>query len=174
MIDLKNSTIIRVEKSGFRENIYIIKCSQCENEIRVSKYLRHSGKCTVCSQRKPPFTTVYNKLKYQSERRCLEMKLSYVDYVNLINEGICHYCGDKLIINPHRNKQGLGFTGYQLDRVDNNKGYINGNCVPCCFSCNNIKSNKFTYEEFIIIAEAIKKVKQKRKQYEFQRLSAIS
>lgn len=29
-----------------------------------------------------------------------------------------------------------------IDRVDNNKGYVEGNCVSCCFYCNSYKSDR--------------------------------
>ena len=37
-----------------------------------------------------------------------------------------HYCGDEI--------QGVG-----IDRVDNTKGYVVDNCVPCCETCNEMK-----------------------------------
>jgi hypothetical protein len=48
-----------------------------------------------------------------------------------------------------------------LDKVENNKGYINTNIVPCCQECNRLKSDKYTCEETLIIVECIKKLKRK-------------
>jgi 5-methylcytosine-specific restriction endonuclease McrA len=45
----------------------------------------------------------------------------------------CHYCGKK------------GPNG--IDRVDNNKGYLKENCVPCCKHCNYAKGN-LSMEDF--------------------------
>jgi hypothetical protein len=28
-----------------------------------------------------------------------------------------------------------------IDRVDNEKGYLVENCVPCCFTCNSLKKS---------------------------------
>lgn len=53
----------------------------------------------------------------------------------------CYYCGDMTDING-------------IDRVDNNKGYISGNCVPCCKTCNFMKG-KLSYDKFI---EKIKQI----------------
>lgn len=36
-----------------------------------------------------------------------------------------------------------------IDRANNARGYTHGNCVPCCFRHNVIKSNIYTYEEFL-------------------------
>jgi hypothetical protein len=35
-----------------------------------------------------------------------------------------------------------------IDRVDNDKGYISDNCVPCCWKCNNMK-NTMKQKDFI-------------------------
>jgi len=42
----------------------------------------------------------------------------------------CYVCGK----NGQTNELGL-------DRLDNNKGYINGNIAPCCWECNKAKGN---------------------------------
>lgn len=52
----------------------------------------------------------------------------------------CFYCGIESNI--------LGFKECcGIDRVDNTKGYIEGNCVSCCFHCN-ICKNERTIDEF--------------------------
>lgn len=51
----------------------------------------------------------------------------------------------------------------EIDRKDNNKGYIFDNCALACAICNNAKSNKFNEEEFIEIGKNIKRVWQARK-----------
>jgi len=60
----------------------------------------------------------------------------------------CHYCG----IEPsriHRSVWNSGDYAYNgLDRVDNSKGYIPENVVPCCYTCNSAKS-KMTKSEFL-------------------------
>ena len=50
----------------------------------------------------------------------------------------CYFC--RII----KNKVGV-------DRLDNNKGYTSGNCVPCCWDCNRSKSNKTLkeYKEYL-------------------------
>ena len=46
------------------------------------------------------------------------------------------------------------------DRIDNNKGHIIGNVVPCCYVCNTTKSDIFTYQQMIkTIGPAIRKTK---------------
>ena len=47
----------------------------------------------------------------------------------------------------HRNHKDVSFTYNGLDRLDNTRSHDYDNLVPCCFSCNDIKSN-YTLEEF--------------------------
>lgn len=59
----------------------------------------------------------------------------------------CYYCG---------------FQSCGLDRIDNNRGHIMKNCVPCCFECNIARGSNFTHEEMIEIGKVIKIIKEKR------------
>lgn len=51
----------------------------------------------------------------------------------------------------------------EVDRKDNEKGYNEENCVLSCPICNNAKSDKFTYEEFLKVGHVIKQIWQQRK-----------
>ena len=42
----------------------------------------------------------------------------------------CHYCGARNLYK--------GFNG--IDRIDSTQPHIPGNCVPCCWTCNRMKS----------------------------------
>jgi hypothetical protein len=61
----------------------------------------------------------------------------------------CTYCGS------------TDFVG--CDRVDNSKGHIKTNVVPCCVVCNMVKGNNFNFEEMKIIGDVIREIKEKRK-----------
>jgi hypothetical protein len=50
----------------------------------------------------------------------------------------CHYCGAE----PSNSlvQHGKRIRPYQgIDRLDNSKGYVVGNVVPCCIICNKMK-----------------------------------
>lgn len=66
-------------------------------------------------------------------RRQLEFQLNVVEFRQLVND-LCHYCGS------------AGRMG--IDRVLNNVGYINGNCVSACQTCNFMKG-EMSYEAFL-------------------------
>lgn len=53
-------------------------------------------------------------------------------------------------------------TDAGLDRKDCKIGYVPGNVVPCCTRCNLVKRNEFSYEEFMEIAPAIRRIDQMR------------
>jgi hypothetical protein len=80
-----------------------------------------------------------------AKNRNYEWDLSFECFESLVS-GNCYYCGEPPSV-PHRkeNKVRL-FNG--VDRIENDKGYVKGNCVSCCRFCN-IAKNYYTSKEFI-------------------------
>lgn len=76
--------------------------------------------------------------------------LSREDYYALL-EMPCHYC-----------ERPLNGTGTGLDQIKPSEGYTYLNVVPCCMVCNVIKRDWFTYEEMLVLGQAVKKVFQNR------------
>jgi len=96
------------------------------------------------------YTSIYDKqavnqvlttYKNSAKIRKLEFNLSYERFRSLIS-GSCKYCGT---YNSNERKinrivpQILRYNG--IDRVDNQVGYIEGNVVSCCKTCNFMKRN---------------------------------
>ena len=46
----------------------------------------------------------------------------------------------------------------EIDRKEPNLEYTKKNCVMCCYWCNNAKTDEFSYDEFKIIGNEIKKI----------------
>ena len=67
------------------------------------------------------------------------------DAVREIIVSACHYCGTK----PNLPKKPGG-----IDRVDNTKGYVPDNCVPCCWPCNRAK-HCMSRDEFLAMIKKI-------------------
>lgn len=63
----------------------------------------------------------------------------------------CHYCGEK--------DYGVG-----CDRIDNSQGHTKSNVVPCCWDCNATRGARFSYDEMIVLGEAIRKIRAARNQ----------
>ena len=62
----------------------------------------------------------------------------------------CHYCG---ITPAQLNSQDKKQQRLTVDRKDNNQGYLLVNICLACFRCNNSKSDFFTEQEWLDIAE---------------------
>lgn len=60
----------------------------------------------------------------------MEFAISFDDFVAVVNTP-CEYCGTL----PPR-----GFCG--VDRIDNTRGYVAGNCASCCSMCNYMKGDE--------------------------------
>lgn len=89
--------------------------------------------------------TRFRRIAYSAKKRNIKVNLPYSYYEDLINLG-CSYCGESL----------LEETGYSLDRVDNNRGYIYDNVTPCCKTCNQAKGKQQPKEFFEWIEKAYK------------------
>jgi hypothetical protein len=81
----------------------------------------------------------------------------------ILTKGNCHYCGKP---PRHVRKDDKTFHGGYLcngiDRVDNTKGYVIDNCVPCCWECNSMK-HAFHVNHFIDHVHSIVKHIEKEK-----------
>jgi len=158
------------------------KCSRCSYEKELSyfgkdKYTKdgHTAACKTCRKMDADNYRKYNKDKinerYKNDRENLLKKsiaynktlkgkyrrlkttqklkhkednvISYLEYMKLVSSNKCHYCENRL---P---KQGAG-----IDRIDSSKGYVSGNCLPCCTSCNHMK-NDMDYYEFLEHVEKV-------------------
>lgn len=80
----------------------------------------------------------YNLLltyKKSARLRNIEFNLNNEEFYNMTKQN-CYYC-DVPPAQIKRAKLHYGEYLYNgIDRVDNTKGYINTNCVPCCKECN--------------------------------------
>jgi len=78
-------------------------------------------------------------LERSAKLRGYTVDISVEEYETLIIQD-CHYC--KSLLGKLQDETGGG-----LDRLDNGKGYILENVVPCCQVCNYIRGDYLTVEE---------------------------
>ena len=102
---------------------------------------------------KTPFKRVHTRIKARNKKLGFEDLITYEEMLPLMYIENCHYCSMKLDRVPHGQKCG---SSTLLDRKDNDKGYILGNLLPCCWRCNNGKSNLFSYEEWFGMTEYLR------------------
>lgn len=143
-----------------KENAYWNVVCKCGNKRVVEGSLLRTGKATSCGCRmrelnstrftKPADITNYVK-RYHSYRsgarkRGLVFELSMDNFKHLLSQP-CHYC-KSLPVESTAKDYKAGFIVNGIDRLDNTKGYIEDNVVPCCKVCNRAK-REMGYDEFI-------------------------
>jgi hypothetical protein len=128
-------------------------CFKCENKSKQEV----ASKLGAEKCRKRPYERVYNRLVYAAKRRDIQIDLSYEDFLEYTRYEVCTYCNDHLIWEAYSANQKT-----YLDRKDNSLGYHKNNCTTCCWSCNEIKGDKFTYDEFMLLAPTLRKIRETR------------
>lgn len=89
-------------------------------------------------------TQIYNQCRKNASSKNREFALSKDEVIAIINKP-CYYCGE--FYTRQNRRTGVKFDINGIDRVDSSKGYIKGNCVPCCRTCN-LAKNTMTVLEF--------------------------
>lgn len=93
------------------------------------------------------FNVLFATYQKEANRKHHIFELSKEEF-KILTKGDCHYCGghpSSVYSKPTYNGDYI-YNG--VDRVDNSKGYVLENCVPCCKRCNQSKSS-MTVEEFL-------------------------
>ncbi len=146
----------KITKGGWLIHLWVCKC-ECGNynEIRPYSLLNDKRKeCDKCSlltkakkrilpNNKANINTVIRSYKDGARKRNIEFKLTNKNILNLIFKN-CYYCNTP----PKPTKRKQSFLRNGIDRVDNKKGYLIDNVVPCCETCNRCKLN-LTHDEFL-------------------------
>lgn len=92
----------------------------------------------------------FNQSKQYATRRGIEWKLSYDEFLALLDQP-CSYCSNLL--------EGKSETRTGLDRINSDGCYEIGNVIPCCKRCNYIKSDYLSYEETVEIVSLLLKLR---------------
>lgn len=142
-----------------KRNRWYWEC-QCDcGEITVIReYLIYSGKTKSCGcAYKNSFSPgeVNNNVHYinykrSAKSRNLEFNLSKLDFIKMTQQN-CFYC-NAIPIEKKFVKTANGpaiING--IDRINNNKGYLLDNCVPCCTKCNLAKHILSTKDFFDLV-----------------------
>jgi hypothetical protein len=121
----------------------VAKCDKC-GQIRTMapyQYINSINKCQ-CTKIKDEIGVMQRKIiarvKINAETRRLEYSLSDNTVLKIIKEP-CVYCGEKPSNKVKNIKTGYEYSYQGIDRLDNKKGYVEDNIVPCCAICNKMK-----------------------------------
>ena len=99
---------------------------------------------------------IYLSYKFAAKARNREFKVSKTFLSQIILEN-CYYCGDRpknRFFYKHGKTKEFYYSG--IDRVNNDIGYLENNCIPCCFICNKSK-NKLSKNIFLLQVDKIYK-----------------
>lgn len=132
---------------------WLCRCD-CGNELWVRSDVLNNKKRKSCGCDKHAgdpgdgvMGVVYAGYRKNAEKRGVEFKISK-EFFKDISSKNCYYCGSSPY-NCRSVKNYFGDFVYNgVDRVDNNRGYEEDNCVPCCKKCNRAK-DVMTKNEFI-------------------------
>lgn len=148
-----------------RKARWVCKCS-CGNETILTSSILKRSKTPSCGcynseriielnkSRKLPnnesgLNNLYYKYKRDAEKRGYEFQLTK-EFFNEITQKDCNYCGSSpssLRSISKSQKDGDKYCYNGIDRINNDLGYIEGNCTPCCGVCN-IAKRSMTLDDF--------------------------
>lgn len=126
---------------GFR-----CRCT-CGVESFIEGAALRSGRSTMCRtcsaiQRARPNTqsnNVWHLYRLRAKKQGLSFDLTQERFRDIITRD-CHYCGSPpQSVEKPNTSYGQDFLHNGIDRQDSARGYIEGNCVPCCGTCNYMK-----------------------------------
>lgn len=142
-----NFTCIHCNSKKTQGNWYIgPTCSNCYRKKDYWKFKKKHQKRLYKNNRS--IKSRFNRGKKSCGYRGLKWNIKLKDYEKLINSN-CYYCGFDTKLQ----------AGINLDRLNNNKGYMLNNVVPCCKNCNFIKNSILTCKEMICVVKLIKRIR---------------
>lgn len=127
--------------SGYRERV----CSACRD---LSKRLANPGRVSEMRRDRRarlPHTYIVQDSRFSDKKKGLSNDLDSEFVRKLIARG-CHYCGES----------GIRMS---LDRIDNTKGHLTGNVVPCCIRCNYLRGS-MPYSAWLHLVPAIRETRE--------------
>ena len=140
--------ILEVFNSGKWNNKYKVLCICGKDRIMSISMIKTTEGICRCNGNKTDkdicLDQVYQRYKYASKFRNHTFELEKEFTIQLIQQN-CYYCKSPPSNIHKANKRTWKYSG--IDRLNNNLGYISGNCVACCWSCNQIKRDN-SFNEF--------------------------
>ena len=148
-----NSKNKKNSASSQRCTYWLCRCD-CSKElwVRSDALERKTKKSCGCDKRAGEkgdgvMGVVYAGYRVGARKRSLDFNITK-EFFKEITSKDCFYCGSPLS-NYRRIKNYYGDFRYNgIDRIDNNVGYEEGNCVPCCKKCNRAK-DIMSKDEFV-------------------------
>lgn len=179
-------TVLKESETRTKHGMVMWECRcDCGNIRNIPGTTLRSGKSNSCGCillekiRLKPGEAAFNKLYagyiLGAKQRDLDFSLTKEKFKELTSSN-CYYCGigtsNECGNGKYKKSQFFGNYKYNgIDRVDNKAGYIEDNCVPCCFKCNQMKL-ALSQEDFLDHINKI--VKFQKQNYESNRINGNS
>lgn len=138
--EIASREIRRAKKRG-----YMTSCGECEGSPIISKK----------NPNKAAFAHLYNIYKGGAKRRNLSFNLNWDEFHELTSKD-CFYCGQEPNQKCYNSSRVAYHTYNGIDRVDSSIGYVKENCVPCCGTCNLMKSDMSVVEFYNHLEKILK------------------
>jgi hypothetical protein len=133
--------------------VWIFRC-ECGKEIELPATQVVSGNTTSCGCKRANQYSGEKQLVYQlylNYQKYDEKKQKVGDFIpfdifEIMIKLPCHYCGREPFKILRARGTEIKYNG--IDAKDPTRSHSTGNCVPCCWTCNKMKSNK-SYDDFL-------------------------
>lgn len=148
---------------------WLVACPTCGDETWKfsNTFSKLKWGCKLCYDKSmrsydetPAIKRAYISLKSNAKaaHRNYEVEITQDEFYEIAKQD-CNYCGDPPVEKrgPKEWNPSIYLNG--IDRVDNNKGYVKGNCVACCKQCNRAK-DIMSVDEFYAWIDKVNKWKQ--------------
>ena len=113
---------------GFRHDT-VKRCKECYIKLRDTEEKRERDERDYNKERKANITKHYDEYVRGAMKKNLQFNLTAEQFIRIVNSH-CYYCDE------YDETRVIG-----IDRVDSERGYFIDNVVPCCSTCNFMKSN---------------------------------
>jgi len=141
---------------------YLCEKCNCETVQRLEEVKRRGKLCKKCKLKENSINeykykdielTCANVLKSRMNKRYIKRGLTCTltgsEILDLVKSK-CHYCGGEFsnaFVYKQKNFEYI-FYYNGIDRIDSSKGYIKGNVLTCCKTCN-VSKMDMNYDKFI-------------------------
>lgn len=157
-------TVLRFIKTDKRKSYFELKCDCGTVQIHQhTNFTTGNSKSCGCKKydnvEETQYKIYYKEYRSKAADRKLKFDLSFMLFMSLVLQN-CHYCNAEPRKMRHRcrRKDSPLRNSYipvnGIDRMQNNIGYIESNCVPCCPTCNFMKQ-EHNYDVFLSIVSKI-------------------
>lgn len=147
LCDCGKFTVVRTADLTSR-HIKSCGCLRSELSSKRAKKNLTAGTLSKLPEGEGNLNSLFGEYKRKAAGRNFEFCLTKEQFEELTKQD-CFYCGTK----PHSSLNHAGSNGKYIyngiDRINNNKGYIIGNCVTSCGDCNWMKKT-YTQQEFLL------------------------